>query len=207
MAYRRTVSFGVLHGAALLVLLTLAGGCQTSSPVSSRKLFNHQAMIDFSGLDHTATLTNVRTNLAPPKKWELLPVKTTALYTHAQWRSPSTHTAVGIAFAHLPLPLSSKVVVWLAKQEYSRQAGDGKVLQEHFDSLGRYWFDAENDRYHIHGYVVTEGFSAWIIYVGYRTKYAPEVGEITLAGRSLETAVPMLDDAAPTTRPVAADAR
>ena len=209
MADRRFLLAGARPGVVLLLLIACCAGCQPSRPVSSRKLFNHQAMISFSGLNRPATVDDVRTSLATPRDWELMAPKSTPLYTHQQWRSPSTHTGVGVVLAHLPLPLSARFVVWLARQEYAKQAQDGRVLQEQVDALGRYWFEAENGKYHIRGYVIAQGFSAWIVYVGYRTSYTPDVGEIALASRSLESAVPMLDNAAaptppptpPTTRP------
>jgi hypothetical protein len=133
-----------------------------------------------------------------------MPLQSNALFTHQQWRSPSTHTGVGVVLAHLPLPLSAKMVVWFAKQQYSSEQHDGKVIDEWVDSLGRSWFEAENEKYHLRGYVVVKGFEAWVVYFGYRVHYAPDIAEISLSARSAETAVPMIDDAfgAPTTQPV-----
>lgn len=195
-----------LQAAGLLILLAWAGGCQTGQQVSSRRLIEHQAFIDFAGLKYDARVASVKTTLATPRNWELMPRQATAIYTHEQWRSPSTHTGVGVVFAHLPLPLSAKAVVWLAKQEYAKKKQDGKVVSEWTDALGRSWFEAENDRYHVRGYVVVKGFNAWVVYFGYRVKYAMDVAEISLAARSVETAVPLMDDAAaPATQPAAAN--
>ena len=95
-------------------------------------------------------------------------------------------------------------MVWFAKKEYAkgRPDADGKVLSEWVDPLGRSWFEAQNEKYHIRGYVVVKGFDAWVVYFGYRTHYPPDVAEISLAARSAETAVPMVDEAAsrPTTQ-------
>ena len=41
------------------------------------------------------------------------------------------------------------------------------------------------------GYVVADGFSAWVVYFGYRTKFAPNLAEISTAARAAETAVPL----------------
>lgn len=193
----------VLPGAGLLVLFCYVGGCQSATQVSGRRLIEHQAFIDFSGLKKDEAVDSVKTTLAAPRQWEVMPLQSNPLFTHQQWRSPSTHTGVGVVLAHLPLPLSPSTVVWIAKQRYAHDRGDGKVLGEWTDPLGRSWFEAENEKYHIRGYVVVKGFEAWIIYFGYRTHYAPDLAEISLAARSAETAVPMIDEAAvhPTTQP------
>jgi hypothetical protein len=184
----------VVQTVALTVSLVLTGGCQSGEPVSSRRLIEHQALIDFSGLDSVRQIKDLAVAIAPPRRWEELPGKSNPLYTHTQWRSPSTHTGVGVLSAHLPLPLSTKAVVWLAKQEYSKQGKDGKLIGEWTDALGRSWFEAENEKYHVRGYVVVKGFSAWVVYFGYRTRYAPDIAEIGVAARSADTAVPTIEE-------------
>lgn len=192
----------VFQAAGLLVLSTLAGSCQSGPPVSSRQLIEHQALIDFSGLKRDEQVPWVKTTIATPRRWEVMPTQSNALYAHQQWRSPSTHTGVGVIYARLPLPLSAKMVVWFAKQQYAKKDAGGKILSEWVDSVGRSWFEAENARFHIRGYVVMQGFDAWVVYFGYRTKYQPDLGEISLAARSAETAVPALDETtAPATQP------
>jgi hypothetical protein len=189
----------------LAMLLALAGGCQSGPPVSSQRLIEHQAMIDFAGLGAEHGIKSIKTTLATPVRWEQPKPKLTALYTLLQWRAPSGHTGIGVVYAQLPLPLSAKMVVWLAKQEYSKGRPSGRVLGEWQDALGRSWFEAENDKYHIRGYVLVKGFDAWIVSFGYKTQYPPDVAEISLAARSAETAVPMLDDSAPATQPARGD--
>jgi hypothetical protein len=192
-----------LPAAGLLILFSYVGGCQSATQVSGRRLIEHQAFIDFSGLRKDEVVASVRTTIAAPRQWEDMPLQANPLFIHQQWRSPSTHTGVGIVLAHLPLPLSAKTVVWFAKQQYARDQKDGKVLDEWVDPLGRSWFEAENEKYHLRGYVVVKGFEAWVVYFGYRTHFPPDVAEISLAARSAETAVPMIDAtaAAATTQP------
>lgn len=193
-----------IPAAGLLILVSYVGGCQSADQVSGRRLIEHQAFIDFSGLKKDEVVSSVKTTIAAPRQWEDMPLQANPLFTHQQWRSPSTHTGVGVVLAHLPLPLNAKMVVWFAKQQYARDQRDGKVLGEWVDPLGRSWFEAENEKYHLRGFVVVKGFEAWVVYFGYRTHYPPDVAEISLAARSAETAVPMIDDlaAAPTTQPV-----
>ena len=202
-------SWAALQAGVLLALLAWVGGCQTGQQVSSRRLIEHQAFIDFAGLKRDAPVPEVKTTLATPRNWETMPRQSTPLYTHAQWRSPSTHTGIGVLYAHMPLPLSAKAVVWLAKQEYTKKEQDGKVLNEWTDALGRSWFEGENNKYHVRGYVVVNGLDAWVVYFGYRSKYPMDVAEISLAARSAETAVPMIDEAAtriaPATQPAKAE--
>jgi len=186
----------IFQTVALLASVASSGGCQSGKSVSSRQLIEHQALIDFSGLDSSKTISSIQTSIAAPRRWQLLPSKPNPLYAHEQWRSPSTHTGVGVVNAHLPFPLSTKAVVWFAKQEYSKQAGGGKVLAEWTDELGREWFEAENDKYHVRGYVVVKGFNAWVVYFGYRAKFAPNLAEISTAARAAETAVPHVDEPA-----------
>jgi len=64
------------------------------------------------------------------------------------------------------------------------------VLGQWTDALGRPWFEAQNSKYHIRGYVVTKGFEAWVIYCGYRRERPPSAPELGVAARSLETIVP-----------------
>jgi len=90
----------------------------------------------------------------------------------------------------LPLPLAARTIIWFAKLEYSKRADDGKVLREWDDDLGRPWFEAENNKYHVRGYVVVKGFEAWIVYCGYRTAFPPQVSELAAAQRSAETIMP-----------------
>lgn len=183
-------------------LLAFGSGCQSGQQVLGRRLIEHQAMIDFSGLEPEHRDMSVKAVIGTPYHWEFMPITRTPFYTHEQWRSPSTHTAVGILHATLPLPLSADAVVWLARREYSRKENDGKVLGQWTDSLGRAWFEGENDRYHARGYVVVKGFDAWFVYCGYRIKYPPDLAEISVAARSLETVVPMFDGSAvPSTQP------
>jgi hypothetical protein len=186
----------------IVALAGLLGGCQNGANLSSRRLIEHQALIDFSGLETVLPCEAVNVAIAPPRRWEALPLKNNPLYTHQQWRSPSGHTGVGVLCAHLPLPLSTSAVVWLAKQHYASQGKDGKLIDEWTDSLGRSWFEAEDGKYHVRGYVIAKGFSAWIVYFGYRTRYSPDLAEISIAARSLETVVPG-GEIAPTTRPSA----
>ena len=122
------------------------------------------------------------------------------LYTHEQWRSPSSLTGVGVAYVRLPLPLSSKAIAWFAKQEYGKKAADGRIIAEWTDELGRSWFEAENKKYHVRGYVTTRGLEAWIVYSGYRLTDPPEPAEISLATRSAETFIPIPANA-PATQP------
>ena len=203
MAVGRITPFAAVRLSTFLVLLTWGIGCQTGPQISSQRLIEHQAMVDFSGLRPAASVEPLRTTLGIPAHWTELPIKATALYSHQQWKSPSGHTGIGVVYCHLPFPLGAKTVVWLAKQEYAKQGEDGRVIDEWVDELGRSWFEAENYKYHVRGYVVAKGFCAWITYFGYRTQYPPEVSEIALAARAAESAAPLPDGEPPATQPVA----
>ncbi len=176
--------------AGLFVLLLVAGGCQTVAPGSVRRLINHQAMIDFSGLRSVEQFDVVKAQGAPPASWKQLAVKRGPLYTDMQWRSPSGASAVGVAHVKMPLPLGARTLLWFAKGQYAKQSDDGRIVGQWVDALGRSWFEAENNKYHIRGFIVTKGFEAWIIYNGYKTQVPTDVSELALGARAMETIVP-----------------
>jgi hypothetical protein len=177
----------VLGGAVCLSALT---GCQVGQTVSTARLIQHQAMIDPTGLKDSAVVEPVKVHISAPQRWEQLDPKKHSLYMETQWRSPSKMTGVGVAYVRLPLPIPARSIAWLAQKEYSKKADDGKILGTWDDALGRPWFEAENSRYHVRGYIVSKGFDAWIIYCGYKTEQPPSAAELGVAARCLETIVP-----------------
>src|SRR5215213_9665700 len=179
------------RGILLLTFCLLAAsaltGCQLTQSVSTERLLQHQAMVDPTGLKDTQVCDAVKVHVATPQKWDALAPKKTALYTDMQWRSPSKMTGVGVAYIHLPLPIPASTIAWLAEKEYSKRANDGKLLATWQDALGRPWFEAENTRFHLRGYIVARGFEAWVIYCGYRLEQPPSAAELGVASRALET--------------------
>ena len=184
---------------ALVAFLVVASGCQSTSKVTNRRLIEHQALIDFSGLKPAETVTGVKVSCALPRQWEAVAPKKTPLYSHQQWRSPSGHTGVGVVYIRLPLPLSERMLLWFAKREYAKSNEDGKAIGQWTDDVGREWFEAENNKYHVRGYALVRGFSAWIIYFGSKTGYPPDMAELSLAARCVETFIP--DPKRPTRAP------
>jgi hypothetical protein len=89
------------------------------------------------------------------------------------------------------LPLSTDMVIWLAKQKYAQRDDDGHLIAEWTDALGRHWVEAENRKYHVRGYALAEGCSAWFVYFGYKINHPMHPGEIAMAAKSLETVVPI----------------
>jgi hypothetical protein len=140
-------------------------------------------------------MPSLKVNGAIPVAWEALPPQKTALYTHSQWRAPSTHTGVGVAHVRMPLPLGADAVLWLAKKEYAKRSDDGKAMAQWTDEFGRKWFEAQNKRYHVRGYALAQGFDAWIVYFGYRLDRPPHPTEISLAARCADTFVPLVGGA------------
>ena len=183
---RGLVLFMVLAGAWL-------GGCQVTPPVPTRTFIVRQSLLDLTGLVPPAPVEDVAVSWAHPRGWEQLVPKKTALYAHQQWRSPSGATGVGVVRIRMPLALSANTIIWFARNEYvksSRDQKDGKLIGQWSDDLGRVWFEAENNKYHVLGYAVTRGRDAWIVYSGWRTGLPPEPTEISIARRSAETVVP-----------------
>ena len=188
-ARRTRRSFSTL--ALTLVALAFVGtGCASTSKVTNRRLIQHQAMIDFSGLKAPETLQDVRVTCSVPSSWSAMPLKKTGLYAHQQWKSPSTNSGIGVVHVKLPLPLGEKTILWLAKQEYTKKSNDGKEVAQWTDTVGRHWFEAENNQYHVQGYVIARGFNAWLVYFGYKTHSTPDVAELSLAARCAESFIP-----------------
>jgi hypothetical protein len=197
MGFRsRLVAISSLPHIGLFLLLAGVTGCQTAPPVSGERMAAHLANIDFSGLSPDFAIPALNVRAAIPHGWKAMSLDTCALYTHQQWRSPTHTTGVGIAYVHLPLPMSAKALVWLARTQYSKQTAsehkpDAQLLGQWTDPLGREWFEGENEKYHVKGYVVTNGTDAWAVYSGYRLHSPPSKKEISLAFRSMDSIVPL----------------
>lgn len=174
-----------------MLLIGFAAGCQTGQQVSSHRLIEHQALIDFSGLGEPEVAELIHVQVAVPKTWAVHDVEKKTLYTHQQWKSPSAKTAVGAIYARLPLPISADTILWMATKQYTARGDDGKELGRWEDEIGRKWFEAETSKYHARGYVIVNGLDAWIVYSGFRTDVPPEPGEISAAARCIESFLPI----------------
>jgi hypothetical protein len=177
----------------MAVGMLCATGCQVGPTTSRQTFLAHQALVDFTGLDSGRKVDSLKISIAPPRDWEQIQTRQSILSHHQQWRSPSRANAVGVAYLNMPIPLSARMIVWFAKHQYASQSVDGKIVGEWTDSLNRSWFEAENGIYHVRGYVITRGRDAWLVYCGYKIKAPPQPEEISLAARSLETIVPVVD--------------
>ncbi len=184
------------HRATMILSLIFIAGCQAPQPGLGNRLAAHVAMVDLTGLTNDSPIADLKVRAALPRGWDPMTPQSTALYQHRQWRSPSRMTGVGVAYIHLPLPMSAKALVWLARTQYSKRsasehAPDAKMMGQWTDSLGREWFEGESDKYHIKGYVVTSGFDAWAVYSGFRLHGIRRPAEIAIAFRSMDSIVPL----------------
>lgn len=184
------------RAACLLALCAAAVGCAGGKPtVSNAALVAHLPGVNFSGLKPLQRVEPINASLSVPEQWKDLKADHNALFTNQQWKSPSGYTGTGIVYAHLPLPISAKTLIWLAKMEYGKRGGDkGKDLGEWTDNLGRPWFEAENAKYHVRGYAFVNGNDAWIVYFGYKADRPPDPAELSLAARCVDTVVPSTDE-------------
>ena len=180
----------VLRLLAVALLVATATGCASYSKVTNRRLIQHQAMIDFSGLAPREEIAAVKVSCSVPRQWEAADLKKTPLYAHQQWKSPSGNTGVGVVHVRLPFPISDKMLIWFAKREYTKSSDDGKMIGQWTDEIGREWFEAENNKYHVRGYAIVRGWHAWMVYFGSKTGYPPDMAELSLAARCVETFVP-----------------
>lgn len=191
MGVRKKIGAVFLRVLLLVVISPLVVGCQTTAVPSKTSLTEYREALDDSGLSLPLAVKDVNLNASLPSGWRSLGVQKSALYTHTQWRAPSKHTAVGSTYVKMPIPLSTKTLVWFAMNEVAKKSNDGKIIRRWNDKLGREWFEAENTKYHMTGYVMTRGFDAWINYVGYRKNEPTEQAEVTLGEKALETFMPL----------------
>lgn len=179
----------VLRLAAPFVLVfACLSGCQTAGP-SRTQLVEYREQIDDLGLGDPVGIGFLKINAAMPNGWIPLKTQKSALYTHKQWRSASRRTAVGITYIRMPLPFGAKVLAGLASNEVGKKTS-GQVVRRWKDELGREWFEAENDKYHMVGYVMTRGLDAWINYCGYRVNEPKQDAEWDIGGRALASILP-----------------
>jgi hypothetical protein len=162
-----------------------------AAPASKALLTEYRGKVDEVGLALPMAVDPLKVNVAYPSGWQPLPLQKNALYSHQQWRSPTKRTGVGVTYVHMPLPLSTKTLVWFAMNEAGKKTNNGKIIRQWHDELGREWFEAENDKYHMTGYVMTRGFDAWINYCGYRMTEPMEPMEIQLGNKALDTVMPL----------------
>lgn len=177
--------------------LTSGLACQSNGPQVARELIQHQAMVDFSGLRSVEHQPETKVTAAPPRQWAAVKLQKSVLYAHQQWKSPSGHTGMGVAYLHLPLPVNEDMVLWFAKRQYGDDRKDGRLIAQWIDEIGRHWFEAENGKYHVRGYVLCRGFSAWVVYFGHKLAFPPDPAEISLAARGVESVVPVADGKPP----------
>jgi hypothetical protein len=169
-----------------------------SPTVSNSTLLAHLPGVDFSGLKPIESIDSIKVDCSVPGKWKTLRQDHNSLYTHQQWKSPTGYTGAGVVYVHLPIPLNAKALLWFAKLEYTKKGpASGAALGEWTDDLGRPWFEAENEKYHVRGYAVTNGFSAWIVYYGYKVLRPLEPSELNLAARCVDTVVPQTGEKRP----------
>ena len=152
-------------------------------------------MLDFSGLAQPTFLADVKADVAAPEDWRAIPPQVGPLFVHRQWRSPSHDTGMGVAHVKLFWPVGPEVLIWFAKTQYARHASatgrpEGRLLGEWTDPLGRRWFEAENEYYHVRGYAQCDGFDAWVVYTGYRITVPARWPELATAQRAVDAVVP-----------------
>src|SRR3954470_13295380 len=182
---------GCRLGFVFTAVFAFVSGCQMAAPAPKALFAEYRDKINESGLALSMAADSLKINAAFPAGWQALPLQKNALYTHQQWRSPSKRTGVGVTYVHMPLPLSTKTLVWFAMNEAGKKTNNGRIIRQWHDELGREWFEAENERYHMTGYVMTRGFDAWINYCGYRMQEQMEPLEIQLGTRALDTVMPL----------------
>jgi hypothetical protein len=171
--------------------VAILAGC-TVQNVSVFKLEMHQSEVNRTGLTVVRTDDLLQVTMASPQLWDLMPTTSNMIYSHRQWRSPDKHVGMGVAYLHMPVACSPQTLIWFAKAQYvHRTDGKGRLIAQWTDSLGRCWFEAENDLYHVRGYAMTRGNDAWIVYSGYRVHAEPTQVDLLLAERGADSVAPL----------------
>ncbi|MGD0464008.1 MAG: hypothetical protein ABSB74_16115 [Tepidisphaeraceae bacterium] len=189
-AFPRSVVCGILIAGTLAA----CAGCQSQS-ISATELESHQSRLNKTGLTALHVNSTLRITCAPPEQWESPLLQNNVIYSHQQWRSPDDQVGMGVAYIRTPVPLSAETILWFAKAHYSEtHKSRGRLLGQWTDSLGRYWFEAENDQYHISGYAMTRGRDAWVVYSGFRLGGKSPQTEIALAAKGADSVAPLPQD-------------
>jgi hypothetical protein len=177
---------------ALVASVALLAGCTVVQTASVYRLEEHQSEVNRTGLAPVHADPRLNVSVACPVTWDQMPLQSNIIYTHEQWRAPDKHVGMGVAYVHTPIPFSPQTLIWFAKSQYVHKTdGKGRLIAEWTDSLGRSWFEAENETYHVRGYAMTRGNDAWIVYSGYRVKNHPSKEQITLAERGADSVAPL----------------
>src|ERR1051325_467327 len=137
---------GCRLGCVFTAVFAFVSGCQMAAPAPKAAFTDYRQNLSEVGLALPMAVDPLKGNAAFPPGWTSLPLQKTALYTHQQWRSPSKRTGVGVPYVRMPLPLSTKTLVWFAMNEAGKKTNNGKIIRQWHDELGREWFEAENDK-------------------------------------------------------------
>lgn len=189
----------------LLLLFSCLSGCQLANGPTKAQLLEHRQQVDDTGLLSPLTVAPLHASISVPAGWRATVLQKQTLYTHQQWRTPSKRTAIGVAYVRLPLPMTAKTLKWLAAGELAKRVSDGKLQRQWTDALGREWFEGSNAKYHMIGYVMTNGTDAWINYAGHRVADPLEPEAFQLAKKALDAILPGLS--LPPTATASADER
>jgi hypothetical protein len=190
VAFPQTVFCRILFAG----MLAACAACQYQ-PISAVELEIHQSQLNKAGLTPPHVVSMLRITCAPPEEWEPLVPQSNLIYSHRQWRSLDHQVGMGVAYMHTPVPFSAQMLVWFAKARYRESdTSHGRLLGEWTDSLGRYWFEAEDNRFHVTGYAMTRGLDAWIVYSGFRLTGKAQRTEIALAAKGADSVAPLPRD-------------
>lgn len=121
----------------------------------------------------------------PPVGWHAEPLKQSQNHRHQVWLSPSGHTAFGVIFIHLPLPVGQDLALWGFMREMRRSEGEANLISKEWDAnLSATRFVAEGGLYRVRVNLFVDGWSAWAVYAGTLRGAPVEPNELDLAERA-----------------------
>lgn len=179
-----------LAGLVGAVFLMQSSGCYSSSAgkFSAANLPTRSVAV----AEKSKTIPALRVSIPkPPQAWQTGPLKQTAMYSQQEWYGPSHHTGLGVVFVHMPIPMPTSTLVWLAEKQYTQREDGGKMISQWTDPAGRNWFEAVSKTYHAKGYVIADGSNAWIAYCGYRTQFQKQDAEVAVAEQAMNALRPI----------------
>jgi hypothetical protein len=131
--------------------------------------------------------TDVNAMVAIPPNWHPDPLKSSAEHTHQVWISPSGHTAYGVIYFKLPLPVGTDLALWGFLNQMKKSEGEATLLSKQYDpKIDGLRFVAEGGLYTVRTTLFTEGFHGWAIYAGTLRKFPVNAEELREAERARE---------------------
>lgn len=176
----------------LTLLVLLLTGCQGAlAPVEDWQA--SAVNVPQAGLQSAKQIDVIAATVAPPVGWQRRPTQEKPFAKHVQFRSGDETVRMGVVKFALPWPLSPEALVWMGRQRYKNSEKKAYELADTWrDDLGRLWVLGKTSKWDARGYLVTRGFSGWLVYRSHRTDIAVDPTSLEAANAAVDAVVPDL---------------